>query len=146
MDDASVLPSWITAASIIMAGVVGALLLVIAGVLISRWVRGLPAGEVHPDRTVSAPVVLILLCLCVPFALIAWFPLWLFRVQRSDGSAWSVPWKLAYTISPVLPLMAVVVVLSRLGYPGGGQTFLSLLSPVGPLLVATADVVSHRRA
>jgi hypothetical protein len=28
---------------------------------------------------------------------------------------------------------------------GGGQTFLSLLSPAGPLLVTILDFVAHRR-
>jgi len=145
VDDASVVAARIAAAAVVFGGLVGAGLLLIAAVLVSRRIRGLPATEVYPDRSVPAPVVIVLLCLCVPFALIAWFPAWLFRVQRSDGTSWSVPWKLAYTVSPLLPLVAVAVVLHGMGYRGGGQTFLSVLSPAGPLLVTIVDVVAHRR-
>ena len=74
MDDASVVAARIAAAAVVFGGLVGAGLLLIAAVLVSRRIRGLPATEVYPDRSVPAPVVIVLLCLCVPFALIAWFP------------------------------------------------------------------------
>ena len=139
-------PSALLAVTIVVGGVFAAAMLVIAYALVSRRVLGLSSAEVFPHSAVPAPLVIVLLCLCIPFALIAWFPLWLFRIERSDGTSWSVRWKLAYSVSPLMPLVVAAFVLSRMGVLSGGPTFLSVLSPAGPLLLATADVVAHRRS
>jgi hypothetical protein len=117
----------------------------VVGTVAVRRLRGGTSAELLPHRAVPAPVVITLLCLCFPVPFVAWIPLWTARVVRGDGTSWSIPWKLAFTVSPLVPIVLAAWVLSSLGFVGTGQTGLSLLAPLFVLGVALTDLLFHRR-
>lgn len=129
----------------ILYAIGGVGILVIFGVLATREARGRPSRALFPDRSVPAALEVALLCLCFPFPFIAWIPLWVFEVRRLDGTTWPVPWKVAFTLSPVVSLGAVAGLAMSLGLRPGSQTGLSLLVPLGPLVLAIVDRIVHRR-
>ena len=117
----------------------------VAATVLVRRVRGSPSAELLPQRSLPAAGIIALLCLCFPVPFLAWISLWSMRVERGDGTSWSIPWKLVHSLSPVVPIWILAAVLSGLGTLSGGQTFLGLLVPVFVLAVALADAIFHRR-
>jgi len=108
-----------------------------------RAFRGIPGAEIEPDNAVSAGLIIALSCLCLPFPFFAWLPMWWCKVRRADGTTWSVRWKVAYMVAPILPIVIVVVVFKSLGYrePPFGASF---LAPLATLLVWLVDIAVRR--
>lgn len=144
MDDPEPLARALGFAAIVVYALGLLAMLAILGTLAWRRLQGVRAAELFPERSIPSAAVIALLCVCFPVPFLAWLPLWSLAVRRGNGTRWSVPWKVAYTVAPFVPIVAAAAILAR-SHMGGGQTGLSLLAPMFVLLVTVVDAVVHRR-